>query len=75
MIERTTFGFDVTCDELECNYDESVDTDDFMSVIQHMKDNDWRIYQDADGEWMHECPACKEVREESKPKSFVDFNA
>jgi hypothetical protein len=32
---------------------------EFMSLVRHAKESNWKITKDADGDWVHYCPECR----------------
>jgi len=59
-IEKDDFGFVVNCDF--CSDFIEVDSKDFLDAVQALKDNNWKFSKDENGDWIHECIVCKEIK-------------
>lgn len=62
MIQRNRGGDLVAeCDQCgDSTEEEIVAVNDWHEFIVEMKTAGWRISRDADDEWQHDCPSCKE---------------
>jgi len=58
VIERNGFdGMEATCDREGCHQTEELDTDNFAAAVKMLRqEHGWKVYQDGDDEWVHECP-------------------
>lgn len=59
MIERGTFGFELSCDS--CPTQEEIDSPDhnWSDVTRFIRKNGWMALK-ANGKWVHTCPLCLE---------------
>lgn len=51
--------FEITC--TGCDVVENIDSDgDWSRMLRELRDLGWKVEKDADEEWCHWCPECKQ---------------
>lgn len=61
MIERLDDKIELCCDECRNSAGRTFDRDDFDVMIQHAKDEGWRIFKQGK-RWKHNCADCRDDR-------------
>lgn len=64
------FGYAIYCDF--CEFWREVDDDDFFSMIEEVKTDGWKIFEE-DGEWKHKCPDCARDTGPAQERDVTDL--